>query len=478
MDTIMWAEAISVLYTWQIILVVFTEAGGLDAQSLANETLDRLTNRTQCLPTIMKFHCSVGSIPIENGAIRADSLCLSQEVVEIIRDWNRWEWPKADKVVLREALIYLRRAIHETARHHEVPVKTWYLSDEEECWELYVFIRDLSISEECDGAASSSQTRRSRRAAVVASDRDSSLFIFVSLHYTSTIFYTLIMARQNHPYHDSFYSSMLPYDAGLHYVRHIGIFPPQHINALPSSAEALAGTISMDNTSSLMTSKIRQLGLLLTETIFDDIQNALRIVDDTENLLRDVQGVEMLDRNVYIALQSLEAMALQRTGSLLFEKALEELGHHIRKERLAERAYDKCSQNIVWNYWKLQFEGDDSPFLRHDWGRIIVELQCLKIPDETEAPWAYQSAKYLQSFCELYTAQDPPSVKVHMLFLRPRPRGDYELLKDLFIKLSFSMVYIDKLSVDEKKKLFKQYGEYLRFCQDATPKSRLRGLRR
>lgn len=63
-----------------------------------------------------------------------------------------------------------------------------------------------------------------------------------------------------------------------------------------------------------------------------------------------------------------------------------------------------------------------------------------------------------------------------MLFLRPRPSGDYELLKDLFNKLSFSMMYMDKLSVDEKKKLFKRYGEYLRLCQDATPKSRLRGL--
>lgn len=162
--------------------------------------------------------------------------------------------------------------------------------------------------------------------------------------------------------------------------------------------------------------------------------------------------------------------------------------------RLAERAYDQCSQNIVWNYWQLQLcvslrlgngnktnctssEGADSPFLRDDWGRIIVELQCLKIPDRTEAPWAYQSAKYLESFCELYTAQGPPSVKVCML-LGPRPSGDYELLKDLFNKLSFSVMYIDKLSVDEKKKLFKRYGDYLRLCQDATPKSRLRGLRR
>lgn len=63
-----------------------------------------------------------------------------------------------------------------------------------------------------------------------------------------------------------------------------------------------------------------------------------------------------------------------------------------------------------------------------------------------------------------------------MLFLRPRPSGDYKLLKDLFAKLSLSMVYIYKLSVDEKKKLLKRYGEYLRFCQDATPKSRLRGF--
>ncbi|PQK18038.1 hypothetical protein BB8028_0010g00288 [Beauveria bassiana] len=149
-----WPEAISALYTWQIILAVFTEAGGLDARSLANETLGRLTNRNQCLPILMKFHCSIGSIPLENGTIRADALCLSQEVVEIIRDWKRLKWPKADKVVLREALMHLRRAIHETARRHEVSVKTWYLSDEEKCWELYVFIRDLSISEERYGELS------------------------------------------------------------------------------------------------------------------------------------------------------------------------------------------------------------------------------------------------------------------------------------------------------------------------------------
>ncbi|KGQ02906.1 hypothetical protein BBAD15_g11878 [Beauveria bassiana D1-5] len=212
--------------------------------------------------------------------------------------------------------------------------------------------------------------------------------------------------------------------------------------------------------------------------VFNDIQNAVLVVDDNRNLVRNMPGVEMLDRNAYIALQSLEAMVLQRAGSLLFEKALEELGRHIREERLAEESHDKCSQNIVWNYWQLQFEGADSPFLRHDWGQIIVELQCLKIPDQTEAPWAYQSAKYLESFCELYTAQDPPSVKICMLFSRPRLSGDYELLKDLFVKLSFSMVYIDKLSVDEKRELLKRYGEYMRFCQDATPKSRLWGFRR
>ncbi|KAM3555357.1 hypothetical protein MY1884_005644 [Beauveria asiatica] len=147
-----------------------------------------------------------------------------------------------------------------------------------------------------------------------------------------------------------------------------------------------------------------------------------------------------------------------------------EISYEMCKVWRSERADDECSQNIV--------EGDDSPFLRHDWVRIIVEIQCLKIPDPKEAPWAHQSAKYLESFCELYTAQDPPSVKVCMLFSRPRPSGDYERLKDLFIKLSFSMVYIDELSVDEKKELFQRYGEYLRFCQDATPKSRLRGLRR
>lgn len=100
-----WPEAIIALYTQQIILAVFTEAGGLDARSLANETLGRLTNRNQCLPILTKFHCSIGSIPLENGTIRADALCLSQEVVEIIRDWKRLKWPKADKVVLREALV-------------------------------------------------------------------------------------------------------------------------------------------------------------------------------------------------------------------------------------------------------------------------------------------------------------------------------------------------------------------------------------
>ncbi|EJP62042.1 uncharacterized protein BBA_08966 [Beauveria bassiana ARSEF 2860] len=139
---------------------------------------------------------------------------------------------------------------------------------------------------------------------------------------------------------------MLPYDAGLHNVRRIGIFPPQRINLLPSSTEAMTRNPPMDKFLILTASKIRHLGLLLTETVFNDIQNAVLVVDDTRNLVRNMPGVEMLDKNVYIALQSLEAMVLQRAGSLLFENALEELGRHIREERLAEEAHDKCSQNI------------------------------------------------------------------------------------------------------------------------------------
>ncbi|KAM3452287.1 hypothetical protein NHJ6243_009403 [Beauveria neobassiana] len=167
-------------------------------------------------------------------------------------------------------------------------------------------------------------------------------------------------------------------------------------------------------------------------------------------------------------------------GDDLRDHAMGFVSMHLRRA-IHETARRHDVSVKTWHSFKLtdeEAEGDNSPFLRHDWGRIIVELQCLKIPDPTEAPWAYQFAKYLESFCELYTAQDPPSVKVYMLFLRPHPRGDYELLKDLFVKLSFSMVYIEELSVDEKKKLLIRYGEYLRFCQDATPKSRLRGFRR
>lgn len=98
-------EVISVVYTRQIILAVFTETSGPNAGSLVSETLDCLRNRNQCLPILMKFHCSICSIPLENGEIRADSLCLSQEVVEIIRDRKRWNWPQVDKVNLRKALV-------------------------------------------------------------------------------------------------------------------------------------------------------------------------------------------------------------------------------------------------------------------------------------------------------------------------------------------------------------------------------------
>lgn len=141
------------------------------------------------------------------------------------------------------------------------------------------------------------------------------------------------MAHQNPQYHDSLYTSMLPYDAGLDYVRRIGIFPPQHINLLPSSTEAMTRNPQMDKFLDLTASKIRHLGLLLSDIVFNDIQNAVLVVEDTRNLVRNVQGLEKLDRNIYIALLSLEAIILQRTGSLSYGKALEELGHLICEER-------------------------------------------------------------------------------------------------------------------------------------------------
>ncbi|OAA34266.1 hypothetical protein BBO_09275 [Beauveria brongniartii RCEF 3172] len=118
-------EAITAPYTRQIILAVFTEANGLDALSLADETLRHLMHRDQCLPVIMEFHCSIGSLPVENGKIRAGSLHVSQEVLKAIRDAKWREWYRADDSNLHEVLNELRSAIEGTAQRYQVRVTTW-----------------------------------------------------------------------------------------------------------------------------------------------------------------------------------------------------------------------------------------------------------------------------------------------------------------------------------------------------------------
>lgn len=121
---------------------------------------------------------------------------------------------------------------------------------------------------------------------------------------------------------DSFYSTFRPYDAGLHYLTRIGILPSQYIYKLPCSTDALE-TAFIGNPSLPVIQYICRLGLSLTGSI----------IGEPPDLLRHVQGLATLDANIYIALQILEAIVLQRSGSLLYEQALEELRHHICKER-------------------------------------------------------------------------------------------------------------------------------------------------
>ncbi|KAJ4146924.1 hypothetical protein LMH87_001479 [Akanthomyces muscarius] len=80
---------------------------------------------------------------------RTGSLSLSQNVLEVIRlGRETWEWKQEnnDEVELCKVLVEMKTAIHSIAKRHDIPVKTWNLSEEESCWELYVFIRGLSIS--------------------------------------------------------------------------------------------------------------------------------------------------------------------------------------------------------------------------------------------------------------------------------------------------------------------------------------------
>lgn len=123
-------------------------------------------------------------------------------------------------------------------------------------------------------------------------------------------------------------------------------------------------------------------------------------------------------------------------------------------------------------------ESDSSPFLREDWVVIKDELASLKIPDSKEAPLTHQFAKYLLTFCELYASNASASKKFAALFTHIGPIDLYELLKDLFIKLSFIMMYVEKLSDAERAKLLHEHGEFLRLCPGVAPNSRLRGFRR
>ena len=76
---IVWPKTFRAFYTRQIILAVFKEACCDDAGSLANETLDLLTDSCRYSSVLVQFHCSIASIPLDNRALSANLLSLSQE---------------------------------------------------------------------------------------------------------------------------------------------------------------------------------------------------------------------------------------------------------------------------------------------------------------------------------------------------------------------------------------------------------------
>ena len=96
------------LYTRQVILAVFAETRCLDAESLANETLELLPDSCRCSLVLVKFHCSIASIPLHNGTLSTGSLSLSQNVLEVIRlGRETWEWKQEgnDEVELCKVLV-------------------------------------------------------------------------------------------------------------------------------------------------------------------------------------------------------------------------------------------------------------------------------------------------------------------------------------------------------------------------------------
>jgi hypothetical protein len=127
-----------------------------------------------------------------------------------------------------------------------------------------------------------------------------------------------------------------------------------------------------------------------------------------------------------------------------------------------------------------QFHSDGhlSPFLRANWKNITAELQQLRIPDTVEAPGTHQFAEYLSMFCGLYTSNALLSKKFAVLCSHQGPIDGYELVKDLFIKISFLTMYLKDFSEAERDKFLRMHGDYLRFSQALLPESRARGIGR